>query len=82
MQVNSTDVFRLPSNVEPQKAAVLIFAHSTALYAFSRFCNPAPNEKSKFLISCGSAGFGLAALDIAAGIYKAKVHFFFHEKIL
>lgn len=71
--VNSTDVFRIPGNVNHKHAAVLPYGYATALYAFSQLCKPPPKEKSTLLISCGAAGLGIAALDIAAGIFKAKV---------
>ncbi|XP_030766611.1 quinone oxidoreductase-like protein 2 [Sitophilus oryzae] len=65
------DVFRIPSEVSRKDAAVIAYGHSTALYTFSKLTNI--KEKSKVVISTGPAGMGLAAVDVAANIYKAEV---------
>lgn len=65
------DVWRLPSEVDVKDAAVLICGHSTAYYAFTQFKKPEENEK--IVISAGPAGLGLAAVDVAANVFKAKV---------
>ncbi|CAG9760820.1 unnamed protein product [Ceutorhynchus assimilis] len=65
------DVFRLPTEVSVKDAAVLAYGHSVALYTFSKLSNLKENEK--VVITAGPAGLGLAAVDVAANIYKAKV---------
>lgn len=65
------DVWRLPSNLELKDAAVLICGHSTAYYAFTQFAKP--KEDDKIIITAGPAGLGLAAVDVAANVFKAKV---------
>lgn len=69
--VDAKDCWRLPSNVNAKDAAVLIYGHSLAIYAFSHLCKL--NEHEPVLISAGPAGLGLAAVDVAANIYGAKV---------
>lgn len=69
--VDIKDVWRLPSNVDFKDAAVLICGHSTALYTFSKLHEL--KKDSKVVISAGPAGLGLAAIDVAANAYKAKV---------
>ncbi|CAG9830001.1 unnamed protein product [Diabrotica balteata] len=65
------DVWRIPGDVERKDAAVIAYGHSTALYAFSKLTSI--KEKEKVIISAGPAGMGLAAVDIAANVYKAQV---------
>ncbi|KRT82867.1 hypothetical protein AMK59_4144 [Oryctes borbonicus] len=69
--VNVNDCFRIPTNVTTKDAAVLICGHSTAVFTFSKLRRP--KEDEKILISAGSAGLGLAAIDVAASMFKAKV---------
>lgn len=61
----------MPTNVSLKDAAVLICGHSTAIYTFSKLRPPRDDEK--ILISASAAGLGLAAIDVAASMYKAKV---------
>lgn len=65
------DVWRIPSEIERKDAAVLTYGHSTALYTFSKLTQLKENER--VLVSAGSAGLGLAAVDVAANVFKAKV---------
>ncbi|KAJ8914550.1 hypothetical protein NQ315_010014 [Exocentrus adspersus] len=69
--LEADDVWRIPSDLERKDAAVITYGHSTAVYAFSKLATPKENER--IVISAGSAGLGLAAVDVAANIYKAKV---------
>lgn len=64
-------MWRLPHNVSPKDAAVIISAHSLAMLAFSKFIQPAKDEK--IVVTAGPAGLGLAAVDVAANVYGAKV---------
>ncbi|KAJ8942539.1 hypothetical protein NQ314_010044 [Rhamnusium bicolor] len=64
------DVWRIPSDLERKDAAVITYGHSTALYAFSKLATL--KENARVIISAGPAGLGLAAVDVAANIYKAK----------
>jgi len=65
------DVFRIPTEVMLKDAAVIAYGHSVALYTFSKLTNL--KEKDHVVISAGPAGLGLAAVDVAANIYKAHV---------
>ncbi|KAK5645122.1 hypothetical protein RI129_006422 [Pyrocoelia pectoralis] len=69
--VNADDVFRLPSNLQLKDAAVLLSGHSLALLAFSKMTKIKKDDY--VVISAGSAGHGLAAVDVAANVYGAKV---------
>ncbi|XP_060528897.1 quinone oxidoreductase-like protein 2 homolog [Cylas formicarius] len=69
--VNIGDVFRIPPEVELKDAAVLSYGHSLALYTFSKLSEL--KEKDQVIISAGPAGLGLAAVDVAANVYKAQV---------
>ncbi|GJQ80289.1 hypothetical protein Trydic_g12173 [Trypoxylus dichotomus] len=69
--VNVNDCFRIPTNVTVKDAAVLICGHSTAVFTFSKLRRP--KEDERIVISAGSAGLGLAAIDVAASMFKAKV---------
>lgn len=64
-------MWRIPSNLSLKDAAVLICGHSTAVFAFTNLCKP--KEGDNIVISAGPAGLGLAAVDVAANVYKAKV---------
>lgn len=61
----------MPSNVDLKDASVLIYAHSTAVYTFSKLHTL--HEKEVVAVAAGPAGLGLAAIDVAANMYKAKV---------
>lgn len=61
----------MPSNVQPKDAAVIVSGHSVAMYAFSRIREL--KETDYVLVTAGAGGLGLAALDVAANVYKAKV---------
>lgn len=67
--IGADDVFRLPSNLPLKEAVVLVNGHSLALLAFSKRV-----KKDEYvIISAGAAGLGLAAVDVAANVYGAKV---------
>lgn len=70
-QLDVDDVWRIPSEIERKDAAVIAYGHSTALYAFSKLTELKENQR--VMISAGPAGFGLAAVDVAANVFKAKV---------
>lgn len=72
-------MWRLPGNVSLKDAAVLISGHSTAVYAFSNLCKPKENDS--ILITAGPAGLGLAAVDVAANVYKMKVGMSFIDSL-
>ncbi|XP_022910739.2 quinone oxidoreductase-like protein 2 [Onthophagus taurus] len=69
--VDASDCFRLPANVNLKDAPIFLCGHSSAVYAFSKLKLLKENEM--VLISAGTAGFGLAAIDVATHMYKAKV---------
>lgn len=65
------DIFRIPAEVSTKDAAVIAYGHTTALYTFSKL-SPV-KEGEKVVITAGPAGLGMAAVDVAANIYKAQV---------
>lgn len=65
------DVFRIPTDVTTKDAAAIVYGHTLALYAFSKLSTLKENEQ--VVITAGPAGMGLAAVDVAANIYKTKV---------
>ncbi|KAH1009803.1 quinone oxidoreductase-like protein 2 homolog [Dendroctonus ponderosae] len=65
------DVFRIPTEVTTKDAAVIAYGHSLALYTFSKLSKLKENEP--VVITAGPAGLGLAAVDVAANIYKTQV---------
>ncbi|KAL1495041.1 hypothetical protein ABEB36_010525 [Hypothenemus hampei] len=65
------DVFRIPTEVTTKDAAVIAYGHTVALYTFSKLSNL--KEKEQVVVTAGPAGLGLAAVDVAANIYKAEV---------
>ncbi|KAJ8959855.1 hypothetical protein NQ318_011588 [Aromia moschata] len=69
--LDKDDVWRIPSELEKKDVAVIAAAHSSAVYAFSKLCSI--KEKDRLMISAGPAGLGLAAIDVAANVYKAQV---------
>lgn len=69
--VDDSDVWKIPTELDLKDAAVLLLGHATALLTFST-CNPI-DETNTVLVSAGVGGRGLAAVDVAANLYKAKV---------
>lgn len=76
-KLNVDDVWRIPSEVDRKDAAMIIYGHSTALYTFSKLTNLKENQR--VMISAGPAGLGLAAVDVAANVFKAKVSYKFNS---
>lgn len=70
-QVTTDDIWKLPHNVQLKDAAVIIAGHSLAMLAFSKFVQPQKDER--VVVTAGPAGLGLAAVDVAANVYGAKV---------
>ncbi|XP_035898902.1 quinone oxidoreductase-like protein 2 homolog [Anopheles stephensi] len=69
--VKNRDVWPVPQTVPLREMAVLPYGHGTALLAFALHCNLKENDL--ILITAGPAGMGLAAIDLAVSVYKAKV---------
>ncbi|XP_017784372.1 PREDICTED: quinone oxidoreductase-like protein 2 [Nicrophorus vespilloides] len=69
--VDMEDVWRVPSNLPLMDAAVILLGHSTALYTFSKLFPL--DAKQTVVISAATGGNGLAAVDVAARVYQAKV---------
>ncbi|KAF5300250.1 hypothetical protein FQR65_LT09204 [Abscondita terminalis] len=68
--ISIDDVFRLPSNLQLKDAVILVNGHSLALLSFSK----ASIKKNDYVIvSAGTGGLGLAAIDMASNVYGAKV---------
>lgn len=70
-QVDANDVWKIPSKVKFSCGAVVLHAHSNALYAFSRLIKV--KKEDKIIVSTGPAGLGLAAVDVLSNIFKVKV---------
>ncbi|XP_049539250.1 quinone oxidoreductase-like protein 2 [Anopheles darlingi] len=69
--VKNRDVWTVPQSVPLREMAVLPYGHGTALLTFALHCNLKENDL--ILITAGPAGMGLAAIDLAVSVYKAKV---------
>uniref|UniRef100_A0A182KBL8 Enoyl reductase (ER) domain-containing protein n=1 Tax=Anopheles christyi TaxID=43041 RepID=A0A182KBL8_9DIPT len=69
--VKNRDVWTVPQSVPLKEMAVLPYGHGTALLTFALHCNLKENDL--ILITAGPAGMGLAAIDLAVSVYKAKV---------
>lgn len=65
------DVFSIPSSVSYKKAASLADSYGTALLGISR--RGKVQKDDIVLVTAAAGGLGLAAVDIAANVYKAKV---------
>lgn len=59
-------------NVSLKDSAILLYGHGTAFLAFTKYCELKENDK--VIVFAGPAGFGLAAIEIAANVFKAKVY--------
>lgn len=59
-------------SVSLKNAAVLVQGHATALLAFSKYCQL--NENDNVIVIAGPGGNGLAAIQLANSVYKAKVY--------
>ncbi|XP_050080645.1 quinone oxidoreductase-like protein 2 homolog [Anopheles maculipalpis] len=69
--VKNRDVWTVPQSVPLREMAVLPYGHGTALLTFALYCNLKENDL--ILITAGPGGMGLAAIDLAVSVYKAKV---------
>lgn len=65
------DVFPIPAVINYQTAAALADSYGTAMLGISRRAKIQQGET--ILITAAAGGLGLAAVDIAANVYKAKV---------
>ncbi len=65
------DVFPIPSSITYTKAAALADSYGTAMLGVARRARLQQGET--VLITAAGGGLGLAAVDIAANLYKAKV---------
>ncbi|XP_055631823.1 quinone oxidoreductase-like protein 2 homolog [Toxorhynchites rutilus septentrionalis] len=71
MIVKNRDVWSVPSDIPLREMTVLPYGHGTALLTFAVHCPLQENDL--VLITAGPAGMGLAAVDVAVNVYKAKV---------
>ncbi|XP_065093484.1 quinone oxidoreductase-like protein 2 homolog [Ochlerotatus camptorhynchus] len=69
--VKNRDVWQVPSEVPLREMTVMPYGHGTALLTFAMHCQLQENDL--VLITAGPAGMGLAAIDLAVAVYKAKV---------
>lgn len=69
--VSENECFSIAS-VSSKNAAVLIQGHGTALLAFTRYCELKENDI--LIVIAGPAGNGLAAIQLANSVFKAKVY--------
>lgn len=59
-------------SVSLKNAAVIVQGHATALLAFTKFCELQENDK--VIVIAGPGGNGLAAIQLANSVFKAKVY--------
>ncbi|XP_038113234.1 quinone oxidoreductase-like protein 2 [Culex quinquefasciatus] len=71
MVVKNRDVWAVPPEVPLREMTVMPYGHGTALLTFALHCPLEQNDL--LLITAGPAGMGLAAIDLAVNVYKAKV---------
>ncbi|KAL1401892.1 hypothetical protein pipiens_001002 [Culex pipiens pipiens] len=71
MVVKNRDVWAVPREVPLREMTVMPYGHGTALLTFALHCPLEQNDL--LLITAGPAGMGLAAIDLAVNVYKAKV---------
>lgn len=69
--MHEDDCFDIGS-VSLKNAAVLAQGHAAALLAFSKICPV--DENDNVIVIAGSGGNGLAAIQLANRVYKAKVY--------
>ncbi|XP_058799021.1 quinone oxidoreductase-like protein 2 [Phymastichus coffea] len=65
------DVWKIPSSIRSIDAVCLLEYYMTALIGLEQCASI--DEEDMVLINVGIGGIGLAAVDIAANVYKAKV---------
>lgn len=59
-------------SVSSKNAAVLVNGHGTALLAFTKYCPLSENDI--VIVIVGPGGNGLAAIQLASSVFKAKVY--------
>lgn len=69
--VNEDECFDIGS-VSLKNAAVLAQGHGTALLAFTKYCELQENDN--IVVIAGPGGNGLAAIQLASSVFKAKVY--------
>lgn len=69
--VSELDCFQIGS-VSLKDAALLINGHGTALLAFTKYCELQENDV--VIVIAGPGGNGLAAIQLAKNVFKAKVY--------
>ncbi|XP_029677787.1 quinone oxidoreductase-like protein 2 [Formica exsecta] len=65
------DIWKVPSVINSVDAASILDSYITALVALERKVNI--DEDDMILINVGISGIGLAAIDLATNVYRAKV---------
>lgn len=69
--VSEDECFEVGS-VSLKNAAVLLQGHGTALLAFTKYCDLQENDI--VIVIAGPGGNGLAAIQLASSVFKAKVY--------
>lgn len=69
--VSELDCFD-PGDVSEKHAAVLINGHGSAYLAFTKYCQLKENDV--VIVIAGAGGNGLAAIQLAKNVFKAKVY--------
>ncbi|XP_046400680.1 quinone oxidoreductase-like protein 2 homolog [Ischnura elegans] len=69
--VPAQDVFKIPSSIDFKSGAALVETYSTALLGLTRRAEL--KEGQVILVTAAAGGLGLAVVDVAANVYKAKV---------
>lgn len=65
------DLWTVDHAVSFDRGAALVDTYATALIGLNR--RAAVNEESTVLVTAAAGGLGLAAVDLATSVYKAKV---------
>lgn len=66
------DVWKIPTSIKSIDATCLMENYMTALIGLEKFGSIA--EEDTVLVNVGIGGIGLAAVDIAANVFLAKVN--------
>lgn len=69
--VNELDCFPT-GDVSMKDAAILVNGHATAFLAFTKYCQLEENDV--VIVIAGPGGNGLAAIQLAKNVFKAKVY--------
>lgn len=69
--VSELDCFQT-GDVSTKQAAVLVNGHGSAFLAFTKYCQLEENDV--VIVIAGAGGNGMAAIQLAKNVFKAKVY--------